>query len=283
LRYSCKEEARFSMQDPIRHIDPVAMPAQIEANVNAYLLSFGRLPGAVLHHDGETKWVDSGLDDPSLNSVVSARLSIDTVGEGVVSVIRYFQQVARPFTWHIGPTTVPADLDTVLLAWELQHLESEPGMAAELDRLEIETALTEALSVETVADARGLKEWVAVCLDPEPEAAKQRRFTALSHGGVGDDTCRYYLGRVQGAPVACSQLFIAEGLATVHYVTTLSEYRRRGFGTAMTMQVLRDARDLGCHIAVLTASHDGAGVYRRLGFAQYGLFRRYQWFPPRVR
>jgi len=34
---------------------------------------------------------------------------------------------------------------------------------------------------------------------------------------------------------------------------------------------------LGCRLAVLTASDEGIGIYRRLGFREYCRFRRYEW------
>jgi ribosomal protein S18 acetylase RimI-like enzyme len=67
--------------------------------------------------------------------------------------------------------------------------------------------------------------------------------------------------------------------ATVHYVVTLPEYRRRGIGAVMTEFALREARAAGCRSAVLTASALGAGVYRRLGFRETGLVSTYVWSP----
>jgi len=62
-------------------------------------------------------------------------------------------------------------------------------------------------------------------------------------------------------------------------VVTLPEVRRRGIGAAMTLRVLHEARAIGYRVAVLTASPDGIGVYRRIGFREYCLFRRYEWGP----
>jgi hypothetical protein len=36
---------------------------------------------------------------------------------------------------------------------------------------------------------------------------------------------------------------------------------------------------MGYHVAVLTASSDGIGIYRRIGFREYCWFRRYDWEP----
>src|SRR5437588_294535 len=86
---------------------------------------------------------------------------------------------------------------------------------------------------------------------------------------------RYFLGRLNGKPVATAKLFVGAGVAAVHHVVTLPEMRRRGIGTAMTLRVLHDARAMGYRVGVLTASPDGLGSYRRIGFRDYCWFRRY--------
>ena len=53
------------------------------------------------------------------------------------------------------------------------------------------------------------------------------------------------------------------------------KHRGRGIGTALTSAVLAAGRDAGASIAVLTASPDGAGIYRRLGFAEQRVVRRF--------
>ncbi len=49
------------MSDIVQQIDPMAIAAVIEGNINAYLLSFARLTGALLHDDPRIGWVDSGI------------------------------------------------------------------------------------------------------------------------------------------------------------------------------------------------------------------------------
>src|SRR6185295_8969003 len=55
-------------------------------------------------------------------------------------------------------------------------------------------------------------------------------------------------------------------------------FRRRGFASAMMAHALEDARAAGLRTAVLQAAPDGVGVYRRLGFAEFGTIREYK--PP---
>ncbi len=60
-------------------IDPSSIATTIEANINAYLLSFARLPNAILHDGPHSAWIDSGIADATFNSVVRARFDSDGV------------------------------------------------------------------------------------------------------------------------------------------------------------------------------------------------------------
>jgi GNAT superfamily N-acetyltransferase len=61
-------------------------------------------------------------------------------------------------------------------------------------------------------------------------------------------------------------------------VVTRPEYRRRGFGTAMTWAAVAAARDMGCAAFVLTATELGYPVYRKMGFMPVCTLRTY--LPP---
>ena len=53
-------------------------------------------------------------------------------------------------------------------------------------------------------------------------------------------------------------------------------YRRRGIGTALTLQPLRDALADGYHTGVLQAAAEGVGVYRRVGVERFGNITEYK-------
>ena len=258
--------------------DPAGVAATIEANVNASLLSFVRLPGAVRHDEPSIAWVDSGTPIATFNSVARADLAPHVVGAQIEAVIAHFRWHDRPFVWHVGPSTRPADLGNILLAHGLVHVEDEPGMAVRLDHVQADLSDPPGLTIETVRDDRGLAAWVSVWLFPLPCDARHFYFDALLGRGLGDDVpWRYYVGRLDGEPVATSALFVGGGAAGVEHVVTVPAARRRGIGTAMTLQVLRGARAMGLQLAALTASPDGIGSYRRIGFREYCRFRRYEW------
>ena len=89
------------MADAVKDAD-AATVAAIEANINAHLRSFARVPGAVLHDDARLTWVDSGGPLAPFNAVVHADLGPEAVDAEIDAVLDHFRRHGRPFTWQIG-------------------------------------------------------------------------------------------------------------------------------------------------------------------------------------
>jgi hypothetical protein len=85
-----------------------------------------------------------------------------------------------------------------------------------------------------------------------------------------------YLGYVGDEPVATAELTVGGGIVGLYNITTAAKHRKKGIGTAMTVQPLLDARGSGFPAAVLQASEEGFPIYSRLGFEVTGSFTEYQ-------
>ena len=64
-------------------------------------------------------------------------------------------------------------------------------------------------------------------------------------------------------PVATAESHVAHGVVNVEAVTTLAEHRGKGIGEAVTWAATLAEPSLP---AVLIASDDGVGIYRRMGY-----------------
>ena len=74
-------------------------------------------------------------------------------------------------------------------------------------------------------------------------------------------------------------MFLTLGVAGLFAVATAEPARRQGFGAAITLAPLLEAREMGYRIGVLSASPMGFPVYQRLGFREYCKLGLYQWPP----
>ena len=139
-------------------------------------------------------------------------------------------------------------------------------MAVDIDRLPA-TTLPDGYEFVEVGD-HDAPEWaafatgyelppgVAACFSPGPaNASPALRFYAIRRGG-----------RI----VCTSACHLSDGLAGVYCVSTIPGERRRGLGAHATAEALRLAARDGYRVGVLQSSEAGHGVYRRLGFDEFG-------------
>jgi ribosomal protein S18 acetylase RimI-like enzyme len=82
-------------------------------------------------------------------------------------------------------------------------------------------------------------------------------------------------GREAGAVIAYDQ----DGDRGIYNLGTLSAFRRRGIGAALTSLLLHEARERGCTTASLQSTPMAEGVYAALGFGDLGRYLEY--VPPR--
>ncbi|MFP3393605.1 GNAT family N-acetyltransferase, partial [Brevibacillus sp. SIMBA_076] len=99
---------------------------------------------------------------------------------------------------------------------------------------------------------------------------------ALAAVGLGDGRAvTHLLAEVDGVAVGCAAAVVAGDAVAVEHIVTAASHRRQGIGTRLTVAALETGRRLGAATAVLTASPDGAAIYRRLGFVERDTVRRF--------
>jgi ribosomal protein S18 acetylase RimI-like enzyme len=107
--------------------------------------------------------------------------------------------------------------------------------------------------------------------DPESERAQvvfsRPRSILAPHIGA-------FIGYVDGRPASTAMTLVSHGVAGVFWVATAEWARRRGLGDALTRTATNAGFDRGARAVWLGSSEMGAGLYRRIGFAEFG--PRYQ-------
>jgi len=211
----------------------------------------------------------TGVPYAGLNGVFRARsISASALEETLL----LFRQRGVSMLWHIGPQSSP-QLETLLISAGLEFAEEEPGMFARLDMPGQTSALPTGLRIEPVRDLETLGRWVDIWSGGRLQETAVSLRAALGLGASA--ACQHLIGYLDDEAVATAAVYHGRRASEIQHVVTLDQHRRRGIGTAITAAAIELARRHGNRYAVLTASPDGEGLYRQLGFASVCSVRRF--------
>ncbi len=237
-----------------------------------------RTPGMMARIRDELVVADSGLPCDTFNFICRARLDSAAVTRVAGDAVSYFGQVERPFSWWVGPADRPRELGAVLEALGLERAETELAMALRLEALPESVAAVRGLEVRRVRSSDELEVLARLTAgnwdppDPNVLSFYQRTARALLRVTAPQ---RFYLGYVDGVPVATAEATVEGGTVGLYNIATGEAFRGRGIASSLTWQALHDARD-DCDLAVLQAAAAGVGLYQRLGFVSFGEITEYK-------
>ncbi len=120
------------------------------------------------------------------------------------------------------------------------------------------------LRIEPASDRSGLEVFERTLVDSYPDPSLQPyRWGSVHDERVLGGRTRYFVGTVDGRPVATASGHVAAGINVVEMVATVPEERHRGYGAALTRAATLVDPDLP---AALIASDLGRPVYEALGY-----------------
>jgi ribosomal protein S18 acetylase RimI-like enzyme len=251
----------------------------MEDNLHGHVAYLQRqLPGMHVGDAGDLLLVDSGLPCETFNKICRARLDEPVADGRIAEAVGYFRRRQRPFSWWVGPCSRPSDLGARLERAGLRAAERELGMLAKPADLPREQPQADGLEIRRVATLAELQDFVRVTAGNwEPPDEQVGVFFEAASAVLLDPACpmRLYVGYADGVAAAASELFLSPKVAGIHMVSTGREFRRRGFGLAMTWTAAWEGCRAGAELVALQASEMGRGVYERLGFRGCGQFTEY--------
>ncbi|NKY85300.1 GNAT family N-acetyltransferase [Nocardia veterana] len=213
-----------------------------------------------------SSWFRTGAPSEELNGVLRLNRADATEAERLRQL---FGDV--PACWHVWRDIDPPEIPRLLRHQGLEPFEIEPLMEFGGPGRAVDAERGHPGRIEEVADDTGLAEWAAVW-------SGAQNFAALVPGlreGMDRASTRYLLWREDGEALGCAAVVICSAGASLEHIVTRADHRGRGIGTALTRHALRLALAAGARRVVLTASADGEGIYRRLGFDTVGYVERY--------
>lgn len=254
----------------------------IEANFTEEMACFGRARKRWEYHKTpELFWV---YTDPSeLNGVLLSSFASDDetyVNAKIDEILDFYTSRHTSFDWTTGPSTYPTNLAMLLEERGFVQVHVTTGMAVDLHALNEQVQVNTSLVIKEVEDLDALRTLCNIEMRGfgTSEEGAQRYYDTYANAGFGIGLpWHHYAGWLHDTPVASASLLYHAGVAGIYGVSTIPEARRRGVAASITLHALREARDMGYRVAVLSPTDMSEAIYRRMGFQDYCTLLHYEW------
>lgn len=258
--------------------DKAHLREAVEEAFCAYWLGFGEGASRTRHADDELTWFTTGLASATYNAVLRARVDGPPLEARIGETVALLRALETPFAWWTGPGSAPPTLGERLQELGFVHDEDQVGMAVPLDQVPSGEPVPEGWTLRAVDGRRDLQAWAAVVAESRGDADGAADLVREAHAPLGASRgYRRFLATFEGEPVGASLLHEASGVAGLHALGVVPEHRGHGFGSALARGTLRES---GAALAVVFTTALGLRTFRRLGFREACIFRRYEAPPP---
>lgn len=272
----------MTLSVPLTAASNTELAAAVGNNVYDLIRTAAQFLGGEVNDSNRVIRVHAWPSSPIFKGAWQARLTSQEVDAAIDHTIAWFKSQGAPFFfWWLDQDSQPADLGERLVAHGFTVFEQNaPAMVADIDSLNWNNPRPPELRLNLVASLDQLLQWKQVFMGSFglPEFAGQAWVDATQAIGIGSTPWQLLLGTLHNEPACCGLLYCGAGVAGLIGLGTLPAFRRKGLGSAMQLERLRIARELGYRYAVLFASELGHSPYLKLGFKDTGrTISRYLW------
>jgi len=252
------------METILKEINSETIYYYIEKNLDDFYLKSSKHPNFISKMEDKISWVlAKNANWP--DCIFRADFENLNIEKEVNSIKKLIRKGKAPNGWTVGLLTKPRNLGTLLEKSGFSNVYQQAGMAVYLKDLENIKIIKNDFIIENVDNKENLIQWSEVV---SKVFGIKVDFDLLKFLLLQKEV-HFYLGLCEGNPVSTLMLYLSSGVAGLHAVSTLPEYRSKGFGLAISKKALVDAYNSGYYIGVLQASSLGEKVYRKLGFQKY--------------
>jgi GrpB-like predicted nucleotidyltransferase (UPF0157 family)/GNAT superfamily N-acetyltransferase len=246
----------------------------MEANLNVEMTHFAQyLPQVELVRIPGYTLINSGLPDDTFNCILEADFSAEEVDKKIDEIVKKISKMNLPFCWWVCPLDKPENIIQHLEKAGFKNTENNIGMYLDLDQWQAPKEKP-AFEIVRAKSKDELQDFANVLVNDEKSF--QTYFAWIADILTEEDPIEFYVGYVDGKPVTRGKLVFYAQVAGIYYVSTAHDERRKGYATMMENFLLSRAKELGFHIAVLSASPEGLGLYQKLGFEECGVFKEFK-------
>ena len=248
----------------LKKVSSKSIDFYVEQNLDDFYTKCAEHSNFSSHIDEKISWI-LAKNSEWPDCIFRANLEHLKIGNEIKNIKRLIKKGKAPNGWTIGPLTKPYGLGNLLEENGFSNVYHQAGMALDLEELKYQVSDENKLVVEIVKDTEHLKQWAGVV---SSVFSIKIDFELMEYLHVAPEA-KFFIGNLDGKHVSSLLLYLSSGVAGLHAVSTLKEYRSRGFGLAISKIALINAFKIGYEVGVLQASTLGERVYRKLGFKKY--------------
>lgn len=238
----------------------------VAANYFRYYRAFS-LSGIVDWHQGPVEWImpKEGEKGPSLAFHIN--LNEQEWERELPALIEGIKAGRVPSRWIVTPDDLPGDLIERLESVGFQNLSAggtEPGMLLYEHEFRSCLSLGDTMRIKRVRTREEMKIWV----DVVNTALHGWEMIDAEHYyvWVEREDIRLYLCEMDGVAVSTAATIRTGDVASLEFVSTLEEYRRRGAAAAVSSRALEELFADGVRAVTLSGAEEALVLYKNLGF-----------------
>ncbi len=251
-------------------INKETINSYIERNLDDFYIKASEHPNFISRVENKISWVLARYADWP-DCIFRVDFENLDVNKEINKVKRLIKKGEVPNGWTVGPMTKPNNLGSFLVKNGFSNVYQQAGMALELKNLDRQELKANNSKIEKVENEVTLIQWSNIV----SKVFNIKVDISLLKFLYIQEEAQFYLGIFEGNYVSTLMMYLSSGVAGLHAVSTLPEYRSKGLGLSISRRALIDAFKMGYHVGVLQASSLGERVYRRLGFQKYSAIISY--------
>jgi len=211
------------------------------------------------------------LSDDGEGFIMYSHLTSENADAVIREQIDYFTALGQDFEWKLYSHDTPADLKDRLASQGFEIEEDEAVMVLDLQNLPDILRQPTSHDIRRITDPNLLAKEVTVIhtqvWDEDGEAFAKFLAEELREA---PDSISFYTAYADGIPVSSAWIrYSAESpFASLWGGSTLPQYRKRGFYTALLAVRADEAIQRGCKFLTVDASHMSQPILEKLGFVQ---------------
>lgn len=221
-------------------------------------------------------------DNPNGGGFISwSAFTEKTVDAAIEEQMAFYGSIHLELEWKVYTHDQPADLDDRLIAHGFKPEDPDALMVAGMDDLPADYWTMDVSAVSRITTPEGVDEIVRM----ESEVwtrdisgfARGMKYDLEHHPDHLSVFAVWQDGRIVSA--AWTHYLVSTSFATLWGGSTLKEYRKKGYYTALLAVRAREARERGFRFLQVDASPDSQPILAKHGFRCLGYSRAFNWKP----